>query len=145
MVNLRHMKMGRVEVDVELVNNNDLVRFQAGDIPAEQVRRLPVHGLVDTGASRLVLPKSVAERLGLQMNGTVAVRYADGRRRKRPLAMGINLTLAGRSSVFSAVVEPRRDSALIGAIVLEELDLIPDCTRQALVPRDPERIISEIE
>jgi hypothetical protein len=28
--------------------------------------------------------------------------------------------------------------------VLEELDLILDCTGQRLVPRDPERIVSEI-
>ena len=34
---------------------------------------------------------------------------------------------------------------MIGAIVLEELDLIPDSERQALVPRDPKGIFAEIE
>jgi hypothetical protein len=43
------------------------------------------------------------------------------------------------------VIEPKRDSALIGAIVLEELDLLIDNTRQRLVPRDPRFIVSEIE
>jgi hypothetical protein len=47
--------------------------------------------------------------------------------------------------VFNAVVEPDRDSALIGAIVLEDLDFTIDCTRQTLAPRDPKQIISEIE
>lgn len=47
--------------------------------------------------------------------------------------------------MFNAIVEPQRDSALIGAIVLEDLDLIVDCTTQQLVPRDPERIVSAIE
>lgn len=51
----------------------------------------------------------------------------------------------GRSSVFNAIVEPGRNSALIGAIVLEDLDLLVDCTSQTLRPRDPNQIISEIE
>jgi len=55
------------------------------------------------------------------------------------------LTYAGRIGVFSAVVEPKRDSALIGAIVMEDLDLIVDFTKQRLEPRDPGKIISEIE
>jgi hypothetical protein len=42
-------------------------------------------------------------------------------------------------------VEPRRTTALIGAIVLEELDFIVDCARQTLRPRDPDGIVSEIE
>ena len=52
---------------------------------------------------------------------------------------------AGRRGVFTAVVEPDRDSALIGAIVLEDLDVVADCTAQTLVPRDPNFIIAEAE
>jgi len=29
--------------------------------------------------------------------------------------------------------------------VLEDLDLVVDCTRQTLAPRDPKQIISEVE
>jgi hypothetical protein len=47
--------------------------------------------------------------------------------------------------VFSAIVEPDRDSALIGAIVMEDLDLLVDCVAQRLAPRDPDQIISEVE
>ena len=42
-------------------------------------------------------------------------------------------------------VEPGRESALIGAIVLEDLDFLVDCAGQRLVPRDPKHIISEVE
>jgi hypothetical protein len=51
----------------------------------------------------------------------------------------------GRHGVFTAVVEPKRESALIGAIVLEDLDFVVDCTTQRLVPRDPRYVVSEIE
>ena len=57
----------------------------------------------------------------------------------------VHLCYAERDSVFNAIVEPARDSALIGAIVLEDLDLMVDCTGQRLVPRDPKQIISEAE
>jgi hypothetical protein len=42
-------------------------------------------------------------------------------------------------------VEPGRESALIGMIVLEDLDFLVDCAGQRLVPRDPNQIISEVE
>ena len=104
-----------------------------------------MQGLVDSGAARLVIPQSIAEKLGLELSDPVKVRYADGRIAERPVARGIRLSFAGRDDVFSAIVEPDRDSALIGAVVLEVLDLIVDCTHQRLVPRDPKHIIAEIE
>jgi hypothetical protein len=56
-----------------------------------------------------------------------------------------NRATLGRDGVFSAIIEPDRKDALIGAIVLEELDLLVDCTTQTLRPRDPKEIVSEIE
>ena len=38
-----------------------------------------------------------------------------------------------------------RTDALVGAIVLEELDFVVDCITQTLHPRDPDRIVSEVE
>jgi len=36
-------------------------------------------------------------------------------------------------------------TALLGAIVLEDLDLLVDCSTQKLVPRDPRGALYEIE
>ena len=52
--------------------------------------------------------------------------------------------LLGRDGVFSAIVESKRETALIGAIVLEVLDLLVDCANLRLMPRDPKYVISEI-
>jgi clan AA aspartic protease len=145
MLDTRDKTMGRFSVTVELANNYDLDLARAGHLPPDKVRRLSVRGVVDTGATRLVLPQAVVDRLGLDIADQVSVRYADGRRGERQMATGVQLTYGGRRSVFNAVVEPDRDSALIGAIVLEDLDFVVDCAGQKLVPRDPERIISEIE
>lgn len=137
--------MGRFAVEFEVVNHEDVNLAKHGVMPAEQIRRVRLEGIVDTGATRLVLPKSVVRQLGLKASGKVAVRYADGRRAIRPTVEDVQVELLGRSSVFKAAVEPRRKSARIGAIVLEDLDFMVDTTQQRLLPRDPKMIISEAE
>jgi predicted aspartyl protease len=138
--------MGRFSVDIEIANNEDLVEVRRGQLEADKVRRMTVRGVVDSGATRLVLPQAVAKELGLPVkNKKIRVRYADGPRGLRSEVEEARVYLLGRDGVFSAVVEPNRDSALIGAIVLEDLDLLVDCTKLCLVPRDPDYIVSEIE
>ncbi len=137
--------MGRVAVDVAITNAADQVLAEAGHLPADQVRRATIEGIVDTGAAMLVLPESAASQLGLPKTGVTSVRYADHRTASRDIVGLVRLELLGRTSVFDAVVEPGRSTALIGAIVLEALDLMVDCKNQTLHPRDPNQIITEIE
>lgn len=138
-------EMGRVTVEVPLANYRDIILAEDGKLSSGEIRRASVSGIVDSGAARLVLPPNVVEDLGLPQDGETGVRYADQRTARRPIVRNVWLELCGRGSVFSAIVEPDRKDALIGAIVLEELDLIIDCTRNEVRPRDPDRIISEIE
>lgn len=135
--------MGRIMVQVQLANNDEVV-LARGDT-TRSVERLEVEGVVDTGASRLVLPAAVVNRLRLAANGQSHVRYADGLREVREMVRSVWLRLEGREGVFSAVVEPGRETVLVGAIVLEELDLLADWGAQTVWPRDPDRIVSELE
>jgi predicted aspartyl protease len=137
--------VGRFSVECDVANYEDVIKAKGGFLPPEQVRRARLSGLVDTGATRLALPASVVAALGLPEAGPVTVRFADGRREPKTMVGAVQLEIQGRSSVFTAVVEPGRTDALIGAIVLEELDFVPDSTRQALVPRDPHGLFAEIE
>ena len=137
--------MGRVTVEVALANYWDLMRAEHGELSPADVRRTTVSAIVDSGAARLVLPQRVVQDLGLREDGETNVRYADQRTARRPIVRDVGLRLCGRDSVFTAIVEPDREDAIVGAIVLEELDLIVDCTRNEVRPRDPDRIVSEIE
>jgi predicted aspartyl protease len=137
--------VGRFSVDVELANNDDLALVRRGLMRPDQVRRETIPGVVDSGAAMLVLPETVVKRLGLPRGKPLRVRYTDGRRAQRREAKGVSLQLLGREDTFSAVVEPKRADALIGAIVLEALDLLVDCKTHRLVPRDPRGPIYEIE
>jgi predicted aspartyl protease len=137
--------MGRVSVEITVANNGDVHMAEGGSLAPEKVRRVQILGTVDTGANHLVLPESVVQQLGLPLAGEAIVRYADRRTANRPLVEEVRAELLGRHGTFRAIVEPDRTTALIGAIVLEDLDLLVDCTTQTLQPRDPNRIIAEIE
>jgi predicted aspartyl protease len=137
--------MGRFSVELVLANNRDVVTAHPGTPIPEGIKHVRVSGVVDSGAARLVLPQHVIDELQLQDDGETTVRYADHRREKRRLVSNVWLQLLNRHGVFSAVVEPNRDDALIGAIVLEELDLVVDCATQSLYPREPDSILTEIE
>jgi predicted aspartyl protease len=137
--------VGRFIVEFEVANNDDLAVARRHKLPAGQVRRQTIRGVVDSGATRLVLPAAVVKQLGLPLGDKIKVRYADGRPAVRREATEVFVKLLGREGLFSAIVEPKRDTALIGAIVLEDLDLLVDCVAQQLVPRDPSGAIYEIE
>ena len=137
--------MGRFSVDVVIASNRDVLMAKPCDPIPDRVKHLQLKGLVGSGAARLVLPPHVVTELQLPDEGETTVRYADHRREKRRLVSNVWLQILGRHSVFSAVVEPERNDALIGAIVLEELDLLVDCGTQSLYPREPDAILTEIE
>ena len=69
--------MGRFFVGLRLANRIDVTDAQRGLLAPENVRQVTVSGLVDTGATRLVIPASVAEQLGAREVGEIQVRYAD--------------------------------------------------------------------
>jgi predicted aspartyl protease len=91
------------------------------------------------------MPTTIAVELGFPDAGKAKVRYADHRTAQRKRVSNVLIKLLGREGVFSAILEPKRDSVLIGAIVLEELDLVVDCTTGKLHPRDPDWILAEVE
>lgn len=137
--------MGRVSVEVELANGEDLVLSKTGTLAPDQVRRVRAIGWVDTGASHLVIPESIAQQLGVPEIGQANVRYADHRKGTRKVVDQVNAALLGRRGTFKAIVEPDRPDVLLGAIVLEDLDLLVDCRAQTLRLRDPNTIIAELE
>jgi predicted aspartyl protease len=137
--------VGRISIEFEVANFGDVEMAQRGLLQPDQVRRQTIRGMVDPGATKLVLPQGVVKQLGLRVGDKIEVRYADGRRAQRREAQGAYVELLGRHDTFSAIVEPKRETALIGAMVLEGLDLLVDCQRQRLIPRDPSGPVYEIE
>lgn len=132
-------------MDVEVANYEDRVRERRKELQADAVRDCTIEGWVDTGATHVVIPKVVADSLGLPVLHETNVTFADGRRDTRDVVGDLWLRLCDREGVFKAVVEPNRSDMLIGAIVLEDLDLLADPTAGTCHPRDQLRTMYEIE
>ncbi len=137
--------VGTFNVEFKVANGDDLALARRGLLPADEIRTATLQGLVDTGAARLVLPAWVVEKLDFPDHGTTRARYADHRRAEKKVVSQVQLYLLGRNGTFDAIVEPDRQDALIGAFVLEVLDLLVDPLRGRLIPRDPNMILTEIE
>lgn len=128
--------MDDVYAQIVLENYDDSVLAGAGHRKNSDIRRETVTVLVDTGATMLVLPQDLVERLGLRIREEKAiVMYADERKDERPMAGVVTVRVAGRSMEANCVVGPPTSESLLGQIILEQLDLLVDCGRGRLIPR----------
>ena len=98
-----------------------------GDFTLRNARKrgLPskvVRAMVDTGANTLCLPPALAHELQLDEVEKRQVKLADGGRHWVPYVGPVQLSFAGRHSFGGAFV--MGDEVLIGAIALQDLDLI---------------------
>ena len=145
--NMRVTGTGRIRqvpIRFQVANNEDLIRAKFGRIAPDQVRRMVIKGAVDPRICHLALPESVVKRLGLQRVGKVKV-LKSGRTLKRDRVQGVHLEILGREGTCSASVDPTRRAALVGFLVLEDLDLLVDSTNHRLIPRDPRIRTYDIE
>ena len=127
--------MGEIKVEIELENFGDRYLFLQKKSEEEKIRQYKIKALVDTGSVMLSLPQDVVEKLGLVKSGKVIVTYADERKEERTIASAVTVRIGDRSMVTDCIIGPPESEALIGQIILEELDLIPDCQKQTLSPR----------
>lgn len=119
----------RHTTEIKLVNLSDLLLVQVGAMEPEEVRRLTVEdALVDTGATRLCLPTSLIEQLGLRAIDKRTARTAAGIV-ERTIYSEVEYTLLERSSTIRVTDLPEGSPVLVGHMVLEELDLCVDMKR----------------
>ena len=124
--------MGQVKIEITLRNARDVVMARLGHLPPAQVHTYTTQGLIDTGATRSVLPPFVAERLGLIRLSRTEARYANGLLEEVDVTEPFLVEILGRETSDDAMV--LGEDVLLGVTVLEKLDLLVDCTRQRLIP-----------
>ena len=111
---------------IELVNRKDMNLAEAGVIKPEDVRRVTVDdAIVDTGATRLSLPKPLIEQLGLTPIGETRARTTNGIV-DRLIYSEVRFTVLERSGTLEITELPANVPVLVGHIVLEMLDLCVD-------------------
>ena len=117
---------------IELANNDELVLANAGIMNPEDVRRITVEdALVDTGATRLGLPPSLIEQLGLTPFRSEPVRTVNGVT-ELWIYSPVQFRLLARESITTVLGVPEGTPVLIGHLLLEDLDLCLDI-KQGLI------------
>lgn len=129
----RKREVGRILTPILITNRADEIRAEDGSLPPERIRRVALDEvLVDTGATTIALPKSIIDRLGLEVAREVPVKTASGHMVTR-LYNDARLTIMGRTSVFDCLELPDGTTPLLGVIPLESLGIELDLQNQRLV------------
>ena len=124
--------MGKVVAKIKLTNYLDL-ELKRLKLRREKPRVVQTDVLVDTGATRLYLKRSVIKALGLRKEGEVVSKTTNGTRR-RAVYQAARLDLMGRHGAFQVVEIDDDVPNLLGQIPLEYLDLVVDPKGQKLMP-----------
>ena len=133
--------MGHVYANVTLLNSFDDLLAKRGDIPKENVRKMEVRVMVDSGAMTLTINEEIARQLGLEVHEQIEVTLADGSFRKCDYVGPVGIRFENRSALVRALVLPGANEVLLGVIPLEEMDVIIDPITQQLAvhPDRPHR------
>ena len=112
----------------------------------EPEREIELEAVIDTGATMLVLPQNVINKLNLRKMREVKVRYAYNRTEIKSIYGVVTVEMCGRAGEFNVLAEPEGAQPLVGQIILEQLDLIVDPSTRKVIPnpRSPEMPMVEI-
>ncbi len=124
--------MGRIVVPIVVENMDDRDRAERGEMAREDVRRIEVDALVDTGARFLCLPAPLVQQLGLRFDRTRDSLTVTG-----VIALDVyrtaRLEVQGRACSVEVMPLPAGRQALLGQIPLETLDWWIDTANHKLV------------
>ena len=123
-----------VMAKAKIKNYDDDILARRGLLKPEEVREIEGEALVDTSATMLTLPEEVVEELGLTKGRFITASYADGSKRRRQIARGINIEVMDREAEVECVVEAPGTRILLGQIPLEAMDLIVDPKTGKMMP-----------
>jgi clan AA aspartic protease len=118
--------MGLINAQIELSNPRD-----------RNIKPIVVKCLVDTGSLHLCVPEHIAIQLELEELYTREVTTADGKRHLVPYMGPISIRFENRACFTGALVFG--DEVLLGAVPMEDMDVIVSPSKQALIvnPESP--------
>ena len=132
--------MGIVYTELTLRNESDVALARLGYLKPEDIRTVAVTAIVDNGAYSLLLDEETSQKLGLEKTGEKRIRIANGEQPVCPVTGPVEINWKDRQSVMRAITVPGLSQALLGALPLEEMDLIVHPSRNELVGAHGETI-----
>ena len=131
--------MGLVYAEIELISGDDLALHRRGFITENQIKRLKVAALVDSGAYMLAINEHIKTQLDLPVLDQQIAHLADGREVQLEIVGPLEIRFGNRRASVDAMVLPGNAEVLLGSIPMEDMDVLIDPKQQRLVvnPANP--------
>jgi len=125
--------MGLVYADIELINAGDLEMVRRNQLDTDEVKRMHVNMLVDSGAFMMAINESIQAQLQLPFKQKRKAQLADGSVVEYDVVGPIEVRFKNRQATCNAFVLKGNAEPLLGAIPMEEMDVLIHPTRQELI------------
>jgi clan AA aspartic protease len=125
--------MGLVYADIELINGEDLSYARKYIIGEDEIKRMPIRALVDTGAYMLCINEEIQAQLQFPVAERRKGQLVDGQVMEYDVVSHVELRFKNRRTMCNAMVLPGDNEVLLGAIPLEDMDVLIHPQRQELI------------
>jgi clan AA aspartic protease len=125
--------MGLVYAEIELINAEDLALSRKFYIGEDEIKRMKVTGLVDTGSYMLCINESIQAQMQFPIMEKRIGQMANGERIECDVVSQVEVRFKNRRTICNAMILPGDSEVLIGAIPLEDMDVLIHPLRQELI------------
>ena len=125
--------MGLVYADIEIINSDDLALARRNILNKDEVKKMLVSMLVDSGAYMMAINETIQEQLQLPYKEKRKSIMADGSVVEHDVVGPIEVRFKNRTAVCNAVVLQGDNEPLLGAIPMEEMDVLIHPLRNELI------------
>lgn len=125
--------MGLVHATIELINTEDFTLVEYAIKKEKDIRRCKVKALVDSGAFMLCVNEEIKNQLGLRNIGFESATLANGTIEKYEIVGPVTILFENRNTICRALVLPGNAEVLLGAIPMEDMDVIINPKKQKLI------------
>lgn len=125
--------MGLVYADIEIINSDDLALARRSILNKDEVKKMLVNMLVDSGAYMMAINETIQEQLQLPYKEKRKSIMADGSVVEHDVVGPIEVRFKNRTAVCNAVVLQGDNEPLLGAIPMEEMDVLIHPLRNELI------------
>jgi clan AA aspartic protease len=125
--------MGLVYAEITLINGEDRMLAKRNIIGKEEVKEITLKMLVDTGAYMMAINDTIQSQIELPFIEKRKVQLADSRVVEYDVVGPVEVRFANRIATCNAFVLPGDSEPLLGAIPMEEMDVLVHPQRQQLI------------
>lgn len=125
--------MGLVYAEVELINADDLAMVRRFKIDKDEVKSIRLNMLADSGAYMMAINETIQEQLDLPLLEKRKAQMANSSVVEYDVVGPIQVKFKNRTAVCNAFVLPGDSEPLLGAIPMEEMDVLIHPQRQELI------------